>query len=354
MCKLFKCLVLCALAPGNNAFAATIPATANTSAAVQAAINSAANGDTVTVPAGSGTWSSGVSIPNTKYITLDGGGSTIALSGTLSITPHATGNSRVTGFTFNCNGGGVWVYDQLTTACWRIDHCTFTGSGTIINLYARGAGLMDHCTFPSIAAAQETMHLWGWGASDTTGWTTPVAQDHLFYIEDCTFNGAQGNSSCCFQGYYGSRVCARYNSVTGAMYEQHGTAGMMGARWWEFYGNRLTDMVICLRAGSGVVHDNNCSGVNLAMQEEDSGYPAAYQIGRGINNTLDPAYYWNNVGVTVFLNANNVCAVGVPNMVQLNRDVYASAKPGYTPYPYPHPLISGKPTPPLGFHVAGP
>ena len=58
-------------------------------------------------------------------------------------------------------------------------------------------------------------------------------------------------------------------------------------------------MIICLRAGSGIVYGNSCSNVTLAMMEEDSGYPANYQIGRGINQTLDPARYWSNTGLTV-------------------------------------------------------
>ena len=41
---------------------------------VQAAINSASDGDTVVVPAGSCTWSASVSVPNSRKITLQGAG----------------------------------------------------------------------------------------------------------------------------------------------------------------------------------------------------------------------------------------------------------------------------------------
>src|SRR4051812_31625533 len=72
----------------------------------QAKINSASNGDTVLGPAsGSYTWSSGsVSIPNTKYITLDGNGRPYAVSISITVTPHASGNTRITGFTFTFSG----------------------------------------------------------------------------------------------------------------------------------------------------------------------------------------------------------------------------------------------------------
>lgn len=54
--------------------AATINATSCLQSDVQNAINSASNEDIVTVPAGNCSWSSGVSIPNTKALTLQGAG----------------------------------------------------------------------------------------------------------------------------------------------------------------------------------------------------------------------------------------------------------------------------------------
>ena len=58
------------------AHAATITATSCSAANVQSAINSANNGDVVTIPGGTCTWSSTVTIPSTKGITLSGGGDT--------------------------------------------------------------------------------------------------------------------------------------------------------------------------------------------------------------------------------------------------------------------------------------
>lgn len=325
----------------------------------QTQINSASTGDTVLLPSsGSFSWGSAVSIPNTKSITVDGNNSTITLTAAFSLTPKAFGSttySRITGFKLNISGsGGLDINDSPTTAWFRVDHCIFTGTlSPIVNMQGQGGtggggGVMDHCVFTNIANAQETMHINGWGDGIDAGWTTDVVQSNLLYIEDCTFTGAQGNSSCCFQGYYGTRTSARYNVVNSAMLEQHGTGGSIGVRWWEFYENKLTNMTMCLRAGSGVIFSNTCSSVTLAMMEEDSGYPANYQIGRGKNETLDPAYYWNDSsGETVSLNCSSCCAPGVANMVQLNRDVFNSAKAGYTAFTYPHPLVSGSPTTPV-------
>ncbi|MFA5962336.1 MAG: hypothetical protein WC848_06670 [Parcubacteria group bacterium] len=136
--------------------------------------------------------------------------------------------------------------------------------------------------------------------------------------------------------------------------DQHGTPGMIGARWWEIYDNTFNNGVphasqccfISLRAGSGVVFNNHHTGVSqdgnsIDLYEEDSGYPALYQIGRGKNQALDPAYVWDN---DLFFSVDSQ----TPNMVQENRDYYLFAKPDYIPYTYPHPLRneSGDSTPP--------
>ncbi len=62
--------------------AITITAASSSRAHVQAAIDAAASGDTVVVPPGNSVWSTGVSIPNFKKISLRGAGmeSTIRLT----------------------------------------------------------------------------------------------------------------------------------------------------------------------------------------------------------------------------------------------------------------------------------
>ncbi len=70
---------------------------------VQAAVNSAANGDVVQVPAGTCTWNTAVVIPDNKKITLQGAGKTLTV-----ITMSSNGwafmlgesGSRITGFGF--------------------------------------------------------------------------------------------------------------------------------------------------------------------------------------------------------------------------------------------------------------
>src|SRR5262249_26514462 len=100
-------------------------------------------------------------------------------------------------------------------------------------------------------------------------------------------------------------------------------------RWWEFYKNTWVKpsganmgYAISNRAGSGIIWGNTTasSGLGIGLCEEDSGYPASYQIGRGQNQNLTPAYVFGNTNLSVDLNGCD--APEQANMVQANRDVY--------------------------------
>jgi hypothetical protein len=98
----------------------------------------------------------------------------------------------------------------------------------------------------------------------------------------------------------------------------------------------------------------NAQGVDgLCMQidglgrtgSEVAGWPCRDQMGRGQDNAStgtqasSPVYWWNNtINGTV-----SALSVGsqYSNYIIANRDYYNSAKPGYTPYQYPHPWRTG-------------
>jgi len=191
-------------------------------------------------------------------------------------------------------------------------------------------------------APAEFIHIMGWGASDTTGWTTPVNKGGagLFYVEDNTFTNnltTGGGNNVWVLGAYGARIVIRFNTFNFAAFDSHGTAGNIGMRWWEIYNNNFNHINVNdnntyqlnLRAGSGVIFNNvGSSGshpTRTGMCEEDSGYPALYQIGRGTNETLDPAYYVGNT--TLALNINGCDAPAADGMVAFNRDVYSDTDP---------------------------
>ena len=286
---------------------------------VQSAINSASDGDTLRCNAsGSYSWSN-VTLPSIKSITLDGNGATVR--GSVRIGSSANYSGRVTDFTFTSTGA-ISTDDGITNRPWRIDHCTFTGSGTIINA-GNAPGLIDHCNFNNLDTAQETVHIWGWGAGSTAGWTNSLApgSPNALYFEDNIVTGAQGNSTCLFQTYYGGRVVARYNKVDRAMFDVHGNTPYSG-RWWEFYKNTFTGYsTMCLRGGSGIIFGNSGTGDIFFTEENGAGTD---QVGRGQNFSLYPAYVWDNDNYNY--NYNSIgCAPPGGNYILQNRDVYVAS-----------------------------
>lgn len=340
---------------------ATVKAASAAAIDVQNAINSAASGDTVLLPASSSaTWNSGISIANTKGITLNGNGCTIGRGSSsialVSIYNNVTASTRVTGFSFNQTTADhiFEIRGSFSNAKFRIDHCTLRSSSgnSILVVIETAWGLIDHCTITADDSS-EMIHNEAYGATSTTGWTVDIDPDGTgqgVYIEDCTFSKYNQSTpyywgTSAIQSYYGAITVLRHCLLNYCQIDQHGTAGAIGARWWEVYactnhipsgGANQSDFIV-MRAGSGVIYSNYITGGpnggtgGITLLEEDSGYPALYQIGRGKSQVLDPAYCWANPVQVVSGSANVVDG----------RDFYSNTvKPGYVPYPYPHPLIA--------------
>jgi len=369
-------IVALALFWSSPAHANTIAAASCSQTDVQNAVNSASTGDTVQVPGPcTAAWSSQVSIPNTKGITVIGGigGTTILTNIGFSLSQNASSSSRISGFTFTSPGDGnggaraIITSGSSTSAPFRIDHNTFTNAAQSVFVATQGnaPGVIDHNVFTG-GAASEMIHNLAVGAAGWTDNVTPGGPQMLF-VEDNTFTfNASGNpayywGSSALQAYYGARTVFRHNILNMCQVDQHGTAGNIGARWWEIYENTFNVILngnqsdyVHLRAGSGVVFNNHKTGAtnlgagNIELVEEDTGYPALYQIGRGINQNLSPAYVWGN--------DSSMTVVGTSSNVVQGRDFFVSTTQpatlvrwelstdsssttySYVPYPYPHPL----------------
>ena len=239
---------------------------------VQSKINSASSGDTVTIPAGTFTWSTTVTIPATKGITLQGAGETQTtiirgVSGPVQTLSVACGPTtpgvRVTAIKWVDNhtseipghAGHIGMSGGPTTAKFRIDHCTFDNSSTeglkhAIQVYSSQFGVIDHCTFRS-GTNSEHIHNHGrtppYSKDGVPDWTNDVfpGSDQALYIEDCTFINTStpkdlfwGNAA--MQNYNGARVVFRHNKLQMSHVDVHGTAGMVGGRWFEIYNNHFT------------------------------------------------------------------------------------------------------------------
>ena len=110
------------------------------------------------------------------------------------------------------------------------------------------------------------------------------------------------------------------------------------------------------------------TAVTLGMRTRTSlGYAALDQVGRGLcadqirgdnpvnqrtggaawpNQASEPVYVWGNIWTPVPNNPGSLISNQDP-VIQTGRDIISGQKAGYTPFQYPHPLVSGgtSPTP---------
>lgn len=387
-----------------KANAASIMAPSCSRSDVQGAIDKASTGDTVRVPSGNCIWTGTVEIPNTKKLVLQGAGigaTVLTASSYDCLIQLNQSGSQVTGFEF-VNG-----YVLTDGDGWRINHCKFTNSPGGDAIFVSGqreavhpTGLIDHCTFVNTRVLVS-----GWaGLMANVLWSQPLglgSGQNVVYVEDCTFtHNVFGNA---IDSNYGGRYVFRYNTLNDVYVEAHSVQGdNRASRKWEIYNNTFNQkrramwVPMFLRGGTGVVFNNvltgtwTTSGIALdnvrsceardvsgkcdgcspwdGNQPGGRGYPCRDQIGRSSDSypwtasrpyppqALDPAYAWNNKNGSVdvvFFQHN--CAQSVSH-IQPGRDYFNNVqKPGYTPYPYPHPLVQGwSPTavaPPENLHI---
>ncbi|HEY3160448.1 MAG TPA: hypothetical protein VGJ78_15895, partial [Vicinamibacterales bacterium] len=142
----------------------TVTAANATLAAVQNAVNSAASGAVVCVPAGSATWTGTLTFPTTnKDITVAGAGigATVIACGSVNCWSMSNAsNQRMTGFEFNWSAAGdrfLTIHGPVTNGkVFRIDHNKFNSPSSIwsiIDVSGDGpaakhpTGLIDNNTF---------------------------------------------------------------------------------------------------------------------------------------------------------------------------------------------------------------
>ena len=384
--------------------AATHQAAGCTQAQVQAAVNAAADGDTVTIPNGSCTWTGGIS--TTKQIiiralnytpTPAGTAGSGATSRSVTITNNSasalfsftSGNSYhvgVGGIRFNegTGGGQAIVFSGSGTKVPFIFDCYFQvkirswPDSQVLAIASQGAVIWNSVfmgTFNIEMVGEGSLLIKGsprvWTTAPTMGAADSAGNVNI-YMEACTATNVGQFPDIDDHG----RFVARYSIFDGTWGLTHGFTSTWGGRHFEYYNNifrqttvkrNLAERYFWLRAGHGVFTDNQVNlqvdpgyyGYNYQLDIGDNTSPGTYpqnrQPGWGHNGTayaIDPIYIWNQTGERAY-------AWGVDSVwasaVQLNREIYVNsgAKPGYSKYTYPHPLRSviegggGDTTPPV-------
>lgn len=372
----------------------------------QSAIDRAANGDTINVAFGNHSWASPLVI--NKAIHLSGGGSTIvnaAGSGPIMvITPDQSGHVEISDFHFTQGGNtGSGRYHLIVEpAAGRavlIHDCQFDNAafGFRDIEWRTNGGVIYNCVFTSVnrqdtsgIAFKNPQPSSSWQTASTVG-TADSDGEHNTYLEDCTFKDVYLQALDLDDN---SRTVVRHCKFDNSGITSHGwDTSPQGTRQWEIYDNEFVftgggdppnpyplnlNYWFYVRGGTGVMFGNvipaiqsqywgskgsiNLTVYNIRRRTSSPGcqtsYPAARQFGFGCDNqgrlVSEPVYFWNNSGS----GAANIGLVNydpdecgnnqqISNYIRLNRDYFTSAKPGYQPYTYPHPLRAdkAKPTP---------
>lgn len=273
-------------------------------------------------------------------------------------------------------------------------------TGDINGIYATGPwGLIDHCNFymPGSGAPCDILFGRGNGGDYSSngingyGWTIPMSYGttNTIMVENCNFaftspSSLQGAVSI-FEGDSSLRFCVRYCNFTNVSESVHGTQSGTGGyhkscmqmemymnHWaWNWTSSSTSaGYIFLIRGGSGVIWSNNFVNTAAAgifaigtwtefwaecassdWQEESclsqitntNLYPLLEQVGQGCvaPNTLglSPYYMWNNGWPGATFPVHNLGKNADSVFIQPNRDVFVNtAKPGYTPLVYPHPL----------------
>ena len=380
MNKITKILSFCLAVYGYGilgAHAATYNAANCGNSAIQSAINSAADGDTVLVPSGTCTWSGTVSIPASKGIALVGAGidATVINGGNLILSTAVDKRpSRITGFTFNFSVEGseasfLTINPEMKAQSnnWRIDNCKFVYQRTgwyEAAIWIKGwtFGLIDHCIFKGtprgIMVEATNINIDNSGSYGDFSWSqeidlgTPKTGNlpRAVYVENCIFDEPKSAGDQAIESRFGARYVFRYNKVNGYQVNTHSgcTNGNRGPVQAEVYNNTFDYKnyynAIWLRTvGTALIHSNIIKGgysvgIEISQEESCKGcigiysnapftfYPMKDNLGRiPPNQTLAPLYGWSNTldgnPTKIGYRSGYYCSA-IDSMVQENRDYY--------------------------------
>ena len=357
---------------------------------VQTALDAASDGDIVLIPAGTCTWT--YSLRTNKAVHFKGAGQDVTIiqldintwqdnEGSLmrwqagSATAYNPKWSDMTLSVLNGPVGKIGIRINYGAKDFMIWNCTFNNwgfAGVAVMGYDGdspdlpnwdNSGVIFDCTFNDC-----WMQGYGYGVyvggEDDEAWADgmELGTSQAVFIEDNYFTGSRHSIA----SSAGSRYVARYNYLYGQEFntehiiDAHGWTGIfdgehrVGSLQYEIYGNEIEGnslgrpVGIKIRGGNGVIFDNTFFNMNnqytIFLDHDNRGhcineetYPCKDQI--------TDLYIWGNTDEGVEITSEDIhvydyAAYDLTNYIAENRDWFMYQKPGYTPYPYPHPLRS--------------
>lgn len=298
--RLTGLLAVAAMAQVSTAQAATITASSCALSAVQSAVNQAAAGDTVRIPAGTCSWGSYLSWsppPNVSLIgagnlsTVGGGDATVIVDDAATGAPllditTTSGTFRLAGITVRGGSGrikeGGMIYVGGSSTQVRIDHnhinkTTYSPQNFSKYMVLGGTikGVVDN-NLISGGALQGWIHIVNGGSTGDQAWAAPTGfggGDFLF-LESNRLVGQvdRGLSPPAYTAvltdcHTGGRYVARYNTIIGGSVGQTHPTGHAGhdrgCRAHEIYGNTVTSPLDPRTEQPGYAFEYNNSGPAL-------------------------------------------------------------------------------------------
>lgn len=265
-----------------------------------------ADGDIISIPAGTCTWTASISATVTRNLTIQGAGAISATDGGASTTGSdvttildnhpTTGHNlfsfnvangktvRITGLKIAMNGASTTTQNGVISISGgsnslRIDHCHFVinpDSSMTIAVYGGVTGVIDHNYFDSeLGNGPFAVYLQNGVGTGDAAWSAPddFGTDKFIFLEDNRWrNGYLGDANT-----GGQRFVYRYNTAvmqgddttkTMGYVANHGlTSGRnRSSRAFEFYGNTLSakspglnKSPFPINGGTGLVWGNTVS-----------------------------------------------------------------------------------------------
>ena len=332
-----------------------VPAASGSTADIQAAVYSAQPGDTIVVPAGTFNFSGIVTMPST--ISIRGAGR----DQTRLIKTSNNGEWQPM-FRIECMAGAPFHFSRMTlegngfSQGWPVADQGLWLRGTCQNFLVHDArftrfsragleatnGLPTGVIYDNEFIDNRGVAWLGYGSAiSRTGinQALDLGSANAVFVED---NYYQGNR-CSLMAYNGYRVVFRHNTSfntgTGASSGVCTHAAVVGT--WngalEIYANTTQNPAVAVWAGAliggaagGVIFDN-------ALNQQV--HPILLQAEKvdGVNDL----YIWNNTHNSTAVTTAFVCCTwnnpDNTHWIQQSRDYFMQQRPGYTPYPYPHP-----------------
>jgi hypothetical protein len=369
---------------------------------IQDAIDAAVDGDIVTIPAGTCTMDTSITINGKALVVYGAGeGSTVITASNDSAFDITVSNGEyteiskltlirtdshsrlmsLTGVGTGDTGNGAFrMYNVALTNTFESSVGSYG-----IDIYPTGGGplygLIDSNVFNN---AKVFVAGGDYVDEGDTSWSTASSlgtKDNVF-VENNVFNSDVHANA--IDSNRGGRYVFRYNVLNGAYIEAHSGCpnGFRSVFSYEIYNNIINkvggypiSLCFLIRGGNGVIYDNDVdSNLNGSINIDNemvcsacldpafncSEYPCQDQLGRGTDSgrttaqTLVGVYEWNNYecadpstgNCDGDMDFNIVCGDCPDEMenVQTNylisdRDYFNDTElVGYTPYRYPHPL----------------